>query len=124
MDILNGRLRFRPDMDYASAKPRATELLESQKLFHVPIILFGAAVGAQIEAQFVDNLDAVVLEPLLPAIGADGFVDALADVAGERRLGELSRTAAVHAAGPLTAEAVARAAGRGFFRRWNLRAVL
>src|SRR5436309_15059186 len=89
-------------------------LLQPQIFAHVAVVLFLAPLGAQVEAQLVDDLDAVVLEPALPAVGADGLVDALADLVLHGRGGQLAGAGAEEAAGPLAVEAGAarRAAPR------------
>src|SRR5262245_32000734 len=75
---------------------------------------------AQVEPHLVDDLDAEVAEPVVPALGAHPVVDALADLVVHRRACQSMGVAAGLATGTLTAKATLshRAAAR---RRWGLR---
>src|SRR5262245_31717865 len=82
-------------------------LVEAEEAHHVAVVLFLPALGAQVESELVDDLDAVLLEPFFPAVGADGGMDAPAQVVAERRARQLPRPVPVQAAGPLAAERAA-----------------
>src|SRR5205809_6545597 len=83
----------------------STVLFKSQELAHDLIINFLAFFGAQIEAHFVDDFDAVIAEPLGPTIGADGGLDASTDLVVHRRLGQLAGPRAKRATRALAAKA-------------------
>src|SRR5262245_59332422 len=97
---------------------RPGTFLDAKELLHVAVVLLLAALRAQVEPQLVDHLYAEVPQPLVPAVGADGFVDLAADLVVHGRAGELAGAGAPHAAGPLAAEAAALA---GAPRRGPLR---
>ena len=61
----------------------------------------------EVEPQFIDYFDAVVFQPVSPAISAHGLKNPLADFVLHGRTGKLPGIIAVHAAGPLTVKAVA-----------------
>src|SRR5207245_759357 len=98
---------------------RSRRSFDAQVFAHVAVILVLAALSAQVEAQLIDDLDAVVFEPVLPAIGTDFLVDLLAKVIGHGRPGQLAGMTAGHAARTLTAEAVS-ACGRTLRGRHRL----
>src|SRR3712207_7301431 len=47
---------------------------------------------SQVEAHLVNDLDAQVAQPVLPAVGTDRLVNALAKLVAEGGLGQLSRS--------------------------------
>src|SRR5262249_56544410 len=51
--------------------PAGLSSFEPEEFTHVPGVLFLAALAAQVKAQLVDDLDAEVAQPLVPAVGAD-----------------------------------------------------
>src|SRR5206468_492235 len=91
--------------------------LQAEVFAHVAVVLFLAVRRAQVEAQLVDDLDAVVAQPLVPAVGTDRLVNPAADLVVHRRRRQLAGVGAVDAAGPLAAEPVAGAGRRGGRRR-------
>src|SRR5262249_39704467 len=102
--------------------PWRTASFQSEELAHVAIVLFLSAFRAQVEAEFVDDLDAVIADPVHPAIRTYRGVNALADLVGHRRLVEFARAAAGPASGPLAAEAAfALRAAHRFLLRHRLR---
>src|SRR5437764_2948725 len=88
-----------------ASNPKGEGSIESEKLAHVTVVLGLAVLRAQVEAQLVDDLDAVVLQPVVPAVGADRFVDTPADLVTHGRARQLAGAAAHHTAGTLAAEA-------------------
>src|SRR5262249_53167849 len=78
--------------------------LEPEEPAHVAVVLGLAELGAEVQPQLVNDLDAQVAEPQRPARGADVAVDALADLVGDRRGGELAGPLALHAPRPQAAE--------------------
>ena len=63
-----------------------------------------AELGAQVEAKLVDDLDAVVAEPFLPALGANFRMDPASDVVADGRRRQLTGAIAPHAAGAAALE--------------------
>src|SRR5438105_716183 len=68
---------------------RGSRSFESEEAPHVLIVLFLPVFRAQVQAQLVDDLDGIVAEPIVPAVGTDLFVDLLPDRIGHRRPGQL-----------------------------------
>src|SRR5262245_33812010 len=64
--------------------------IQPKKLAHVAIVLFLTVFGAQVEMQLVDDLDAEVLQPFVPAVGTDVVVDATAGFVVHGRLRQLT----------------------------------
>src|SRR5437660_12292073 len=85
-------------------------LFQAKEFAHVAVVFFLAALCAQIEAQFIDHLDTVVAQPVVPAIGANRLVDAPPLLIVHWRFGQLVSPATEHAARPLAMKAIA---GRG-----------
>src|SRR5690349_9183032 len=83
--------------------------LEPEELMHVLVVLFLAELAAQVEPQLVDHLDAVVPQPVIPAVGTNLAIDAVVDVVGQRRARELAGPVPGQASGPLALEARAGA---------------
>src|SRR5262245_58098149 len=83
---------------------RLRRVFEPEELVHVLVVLFLAEFRAQVEAQLVDHLDAVVAQPVVPAVGTDLAVDANVDVVRKRRAGELSGPVARETPRSLAAE--------------------
>src|SRR5262249_47505857 len=83
----------------------AASLFEAEELAHVAVVLLLAALRAEVQPQLVDDLDAVVAQPTLPAVGADVLVDAPADLVVHRRRRELTGVGAGDAHHALAAEA-------------------
>src|SRR5712691_7030124 len=78
---------------------------DAQRFAHYLVVNLGALLGAEVEAHFVDDLDAQIAQPVLPAVGTDAGVDLLAQFAAHGRLGKLVGAVADDAAGPLAAKA-------------------
>src|SRR5438270_11377887 len=80
------------------------------------VVFFGATLGAEIKAQFVDDFDAHVFKPIAPAIGTDGIVNPLAQlfIGSPRRGRQLLSVRSGKTPRPLTAKAIARTAWPGF----------
>src|SRR5207245_10640768 len=82
--------------------------LESEELVHVLVVLFLPVLAAQVEPQLVDDLDAVIAQPFVPAFSADLAVDAVMDVVRQRGAGGLAGPVPRQAARPLAAAPGAR----------------
>src|SRR5579864_9052979 len=75
-------------------------------------------LGAKVEAEFVDDFDAVIAEPVVPAVGTDFALNALAHFIRHGRLGQLPGPSAHRATGPVAVETVASGpAGRADWLR-------
>src|SRR5260370_21874982 len=94
-------------------------IFESQKLAHDLVVDLLALFGAQIEAHFIDDFDAVISEPFRPAVGANVGLNASAQVVVDRRARQLAGTGPPHAArGPAVgAPPPVPPRSRGFFLR-------
>src|SRR5204862_280225 len=99
----------RPEVAVTPAQVLHDRVGAIEEDFNVQHLL--AALGAQVGAHLVDDLDAEVAQPVVPAVGADGRVDAPAEFVVHGRLRQLAGVGAGDAAGPLAAEA-APAGGR------------
>src|SRR5262245_25219581 len=58
----------------------ASRLLKPKKSAHVLVVLVLAVFGTQVEAELVDDLDAIIAEPFLPALGANLGLNPAADL--------------------------------------------
>src|SRR5262249_50672274 len=94
----------------------ARTLLQPEELNHVAVVQLLMILAAQVETHLVDDLDAEIAQPVVPAIGTYGLVDAPADLVVHRVAGQLAGTGACVAAGPLAAETVADAGRTGSLR--------
>ena len=74
--------------------------------------LFGQE--AQVQAELVDNLDTVIPQPVVPAVGAHGLLDPLTDLIAHGRLGQAASMSAGHASRTLATEAIPGRRGRLF----------
>src|SRR5262245_58010501 len=86
--------------------PRAGSL-QPEELTHVAVVFRLTVLSAQVEAELVDHLDAVVAQPVIPAVGADRLVDAPANLVLHRRGRQLPRPRAERTARALAAEPAA-----------------
>src|SRR5437016_866913 len=99
-----------------SSPCRPPRSLQPERLAHDLVVGFLAALRTQVESHLVDDLDAQVAQPVVPAVGADVLVNLLAQLVAHWRPRETARVIAGGTARPLAAEAVARRA-RGGLRR-------
>src|SRR4051812_39055253 len=79
-------------------------LLTEEVTAHVSVILLLATLAAQVQTEFIDDLDTVDAEPAIPAVRANSCLDALAHFIIHRWSGKLAGPVTHLATRPLTTE--------------------